>query len=380
MNFGKSATLGTYLEEIVMSKKIAGIIANTCASIIFIVMLSSCGGNYSKTITRGFEVEELKEISLTHYSKEMNSTESLSVDTIMDMEYVYSQFKAEHVKESPITNYKTGKSDCLEIYNVSFKFLKTSISECRIDYYVYGSTDGTVVYPDGTAYSFYGNAKCDTYDDIVDYLDSKKAKLSSLYSWVDDVKLGNIESVINYRGLGSISPSYQKYALNTFYQANGSEDIDKAYKFIKEAVVSKQTGPLLNGVGSQTLIYNLNDGTAHSITQIAMGFYVDDIYYEFENFPSFSAYYGNSFLKHCDFEVFKNGTDLNINYSDFKNFIFTSECGDYSQESQYSPYVIKNGDEEIHIIDHKTFYTLFESEKTIYQLIGEDTFDTILNY
>ena len=159
-----------------------GIIANICVSIVFLVTLSSCGGNYAKTITRDFEAEELREISLTHYSKEKKSTESLSVDTIMDIEYAYGQFKTEYVKENPITNYKTGENDCLEIYNVSFKFLKTSISECRIDYYVYGNTDGTVVYPDGTAYSFYGNAKCDTYDDIVDYLDSKKSKLSSLYS------------------------------------------------------------------------------------------------------------------------------------------------------------------------------------------------------
>jgi len=168
--------------------------------------------------------------------------------------------------------------------------------------------------------------------------------------------------------------------LNTFYQANGSEEIEQSYKFIKEAVVSKQTDLIVPGVGSQSLTYNLNDGTAHSITQTAMGFCVNDIYYEYENFLSFSTYYANSFLWHCDFRAFKNEKDLNINYSDFKNFIFTSECGDYSQESQYSPYVIKNGDEEIHIIDHKTFYTLVGSEKTIYQLIGEDTFDAILNY
>ena len=356
-------------------------IARTLLLLFFIIPLASCGGEYTKIIERDFQVDTVDKISLSHYLRKTNTTENLDVDEKLDIEYVFSLFKSESVKETPISEYKTSDNDCIEIYDVTYFFSDTSLSDYKLMYYVYDNTDGTVVYPNGEAYSFYGNAKCNTYDKIKEYFEAKNVSLESLYPWISELKLEDIQYIFFNDYASTVSPTYSNYAMNTYYKANGDKDIEKGYNFIKNAVVTKATDPFWDGVGEEALVFDLKDGTRHVLSQIANGFYVDGMYYEYQDFISFSTYYANSFLFYCNFDIYKNGVSLDIEFEPMKKAVFTANlyC-DYVQQDKYLPYIIKNGDDEIHIIDDTTFYTLVQNKKTFYGLLNGDTFTSILAY
>ena len=124
--------------------------------LLFSSSLISCGGNYPLTIKRDFVPLEISSIRVDYQDRNSTSNEFFYFYKYSCIHDVYEMFSEEHVKTENRTNYKTELKDCQFIYNVVFD---VNFTNYEISYYVYSHTDGTVVYPDGTAHAFYGNAK-----------------------------------------------------------------------------------------------------------------------------------------------------------------------------------------------------------------------------
>lgn len=140
--------------------------------------LAKCGGSFNKRITRDFTADQVNSISLKHYSSDSKNEESINTDKDYEIFRIYDCFREEVVNSVSLLAYETSLDFCIETYEIEFtlKDLTTSL----IKYYVYDHTKGTVVYEDGLAYSFYGNAKYETFTYLKEYFNSNK-ELYSIY-------------------------------------------------------------------------------------------------------------------------------------------------------------------------------------------------------
>lgn len=139
--------------------------------LLFLPSLSSCGGNYPLTISRDFDANDVKAISIDYYDNDIKPSGKYYYYFYQTefVQKVYDDFSTEYVKKENRVNYKTDINDCLWIYNVIFQL--NSGDSYEIKYYVYSHVDGTVVYPNGIAHAFYGNAK---NEDLAKRLDEYK--------------------------------------------------------------------------------------------------------------------------------------------------------------------------------------------------------------
>ena len=139
--------------------------------LLFLPSLSSCGDNYPLTISRDFNVDDVKAINIDYYDNDIEPSGHYYYYFYQTefVQKVYDDFSTEYVKKENRVNYKTDINDCLWIYNVIFQL--NSGGSYEIKYYVYSHVDGTVVYPNGIAHAFYGNAK---NEDLAKRLDEYK--------------------------------------------------------------------------------------------------------------------------------------------------------------------------------------------------------------
>lgn len=201
--------------------------------------------------------------------------------------------------------------------------------------------------------------------------------LSALYPWINGLELDDIETVLSYDGLGSVAPRYT--ALNTYYIGNAN-DKQQTFEFLKNGTVVKSTDPYRVGVGEKALIIKLKDGTTRTLNHYAMGFSVNNQYYKYSSFPSFSEYYGNSFLPHCVFTLYNGDNLVKQNVEEMKNIVFSACSGDdYTREDKFLTYAFLMEGDKIYILNSQTFYIYADNQLKYYRILNGYTFDDILN-
>ncbi|MGI6714539.1 MAG: hypothetical protein ACOX3K_05825 [Bacilli bacterium] len=132
--------------------------------------ITSCGGNFPYQIQREFSVDDVAFIEAFFYGGKHPDYQGVEKEYHFDQKEVvakvYQEFSREYVKEKTRNRYRTNREDCLYIWVINFGLMSNDHYE--IQYYVYSHTDGTVVYPDGAAHAFYGNAKNKTFNQRID--------------------------------------------------------------------------------------------------------------------------------------------------------------------------------------------------------------------
>src|SRR5574344_149050 len=275
------------------------------------ILLTSCGKSYQVEVKRVFNANDLSQISINHYSQDNNQYEDITVTDSDDIAYVYSKFSVEYTDGVERKSFSTDKSSCIEIYDVNFSFKATERAEYNIKYYVYSHVDGAVLYPDNSAYSFYGNAKYSTFEMIKSYLEQKSPYLYSLFPWIYGINKSDVDYMISGSTLGTISPTFSSF--NSWYINSSESQIETAISTLRNTRVKKTDDPMWAGVGNQILTIFLKDGTSKTLSSCANGFTFDGQYYELQtSLPSFSKIYGRQFLPQAisDFKLYKGEEEL----------------------------------------------------------------------
>lgn len=138
--------------------------SGTLLLVLLVTPLHSCGGGFTKFINRDFKEDQITNIDLKNYSKDTKQYDSINTNKEYEIYSIYSYFSTEYVNEMPISSYETSIEKCIETYEI--KFTLKDLTSTIIKYYVYDNTKGTVVYGNGSAYTFYGNAKCGIFKSL----------------------------------------------------------------------------------------------------------------------------------------------------------------------------------------------------------------------
>lgn len=194
---------------------------------LFPLILTSCGGGYTKCQKLDFSYNQVDSMEIRYYSSEKGWNEDLVLSEENDIRFAYEQFEVLYTKESKRQNYSYGEKDCDLIYDVKFSLSSELNSVYNIKYYVYSHVDGTVVYPSGDAYEFYGNALYRTFDNIQKHINGEDDRYYLDAKPLGDKNLSPNFPASGYYGVGQkISFKVEIVTDVSFYVYLNNEKLD----------------------------------------------------------------------------------------------------------------------------------------------------------
>lgn len=214
---------------------------------------------------------------------------------------------------------------------------------------------------------------------------NKEISLDRIFPWIKDLNIDDIKSVINEENLGSVSPTL--YNFNRYTISDNEEDLKNTYDFLKNTKANVVENQGVTGGISNTLEIYLNNNERYEIFKNHNRFTYNKITYEYINniFPSFNKLYGNSFTYSTNLTLRfvqdeESHLEQIIEEKDFlSKLIFKEIENEPTQVDYYAHCKFILEEEEIHIIDDKTFKVVIpNSDIKIYQIINENSFNDFL--
>ena len=212
--------------------------------------------------------------------------------------------------------------------------------------------------------------------------------LSSLYSWINEVEVKDIDYITSKNDVGTIQPSFY-HAYNTFNIAREESEISGILLKVKNLTVKKEEDPLWAGGTSYALTFKLKNGDGYTLTSYYNGFSIDNDYYVYDSngLPSCSTYYGRQFVWHSisDFKLYHNDEEVSdVSSSSIQSFLYDvrykeSESNEAIQDNKFEGYTLKKEDDiEVKIISDKVFNVIMGDTNKICSIESENGFSKLI--
>jgi len=203
---------------------------------------------------------------------------------------------------------------------------------------------------------------------------ASEVSLSSLYSWINELSVENVDYILSGLLPGTIAPTMKNF--NIWSMANENTKMNQTIDFLQSAKV--ETGDyFLPGGRGQALIVYLKSGVSYEIYTNEKIFAVGDTYYSFTtDLPSFSTSYGQQFLFQSvwDFILYDGEVETNYNHSLLIEMIFKEEQDEVIADSVYDDYSFVGDLGTIKFKTAKTFDLILGQDITTYTIVNNYSF------
>lgn len=220
----------------------------------------------------------------------------------------------------------------------------------------------------------------------------EEGDLSTIYSWINNVNACDVDYVMSYHDIGTVSPSiYNCY--NTFRIDNEESKIEQIInKLSSLKIVHKEHQNWYGGTQNSLTIY-LKDGSSYALSSNNGSFVYEDNYYEYVNdvLPSCSNYYGSKFVlsTYYSMPLYYNDTlvgdiDSKSTSEFLSNVIFyTSSDIEYEIDEKYKGYSFKlssfDSIQEAKIISDKEFLIVVDNDvKYVCNIVNDMSFADLI--
>ena len=89
--------------------------------------------------------------------------------------------------------------------------------------------------------------------------------LSSLYPWINDIKISDIAYITSKEDVGSLQPNFFN-AYNIYHIAKEKNEINNILYKVKDLTVKKEDNPHWAGGSRYELTFKLNNGNGYTLT------------------------------------------------------------------------------------------------------------------
>jgi len=204
---------------------------------------------------------------------------------------------------------------------------------------------------------------------------ASEVSLSSLYSWINELSVENVDYILSGSLPGTIAPTMKSF--NIWSMAKENTEMDQTIDFLQSAKVETSDYFLPDGGRGQALIVYLKSGVSHEIYTNGRIFIADEAYYSFTtDLPSFSISYGQQFLFQSvwDFALYDGEVEADYDHSLLRGMIFKEEQDEVIADSAYDDYSFVGDLGTIKFKTAKTFDLILDQDITTYTIINNYSF------
>lgn len=213
--------------------------------------------------------------------------------------------------------------------------------------------------------------------------------LSSLYPWINDIKISDIAYITSKEDVGSLQPNFFN-AYNIYHIAKEKNEINNILYKVKDLTVKKEDNPHWAGGSRYELTFKLNNGNGYTLTSYFNGFSTKDGYYVYDSnrLPSCSMYYGRQFVWYSvsDFKLYLNNDEISdITSGTIQSFLYNivytiEEINEVKQDENLKGYVLKSDEGiEIELISNKVFNVIMNKTNYVCTIQNEKEFTNLIN-